>query len=940
MKGAVFGAALAATCAGSSMAQNVSGTFSAALSQSVLTNHYLDAAGDSRTHESNSFYLLYSPPTTFDNWANFGSGYAGWLYPMSGNAYIPHLSWNYGVGEQTTAGLVARVNSNRTDCNESNASSTQPCFTGVRATTSGSTASGSSTIVLSGTSTGVTTGTYVLGEEPAVTAGADVTKVSVGASTTTVTLSIPTTSLIPSGTTVIFSPASASNPYWNYVPAGSDGSPTDGSNNISNFGTYSLCSDPAKVAYVLIGTNDALVSTSPTQSLPNIVSTLHALGPSGCNKIVILADELPRGLAEGTAWGGYELHTISNGSTTVTNASLYYDTAGVCYVPTTSVPGSGQPFTPGTNDGVCLTKVASSPAQGQYSVSSGGVYTFNSADNGARVGIYYRWKSYAVPIGTGGSNYLTTIHDFIDSTQCGSFTDPISGATFPYSGIKCPGKYPWVHVASTWAQWVDPTTGINNYPLPYVATDGLHSSSYGGRLAATAMLAAAPAGAIPSKAPFPLPTLNNAAFSGQVSSSTSTETTSCTGITGTQVKNFVSNLSPAASTGVYGVAGTISAGNGYGLLWLVSQTVGIPAGSVVDCVDTAHNLLHLKTASASASASGMAMMLQTDTTSFLPNGLFNHNEYSTSANAQCAGHCGTAGGNGTLSDATVTSGSNIVTAPTSISSPAVSGVLYPSATLSDSGSCIRAGTRVRSAYQNAAGGAWTLVMSVNATGNCPSDTITATGPTVVQGVSTGWTMTLANVTWGSDTMGVSYGVVTNPDGDGYDAFDLVLQGKTSGSPPSVLLQNTLLYATSQIQAAIGPTDSHRTLCKVQLFPGPNGHLWGVQDAALKTADETTGVFTAPGMTGVPNSPANTYKTYATIAGTSNASFEFNDADISAGPVVIPELTSPTNVGEPSTMTVAPVETVVVASTGSDDPTGGPISAVLRLKQCWAGKVTQ
>jgi hypothetical protein len=115
---------------------------------------------------------------------------------------------------------------------------------------------------------------------------------------------------------------------------------------------------------------------------------------------------------------------------------------------------------------------------------------------------------------------------------------------------------------------------------------------------------------------------------------------------------------------------------------------------------------------------------------------------------------------------------------------------------------------------------------------------------------------------------------------------------------------------------------------------------GVQDDALKTSDATTGVFTAPGMTGVPNSPANTYKTYATIAGASNASFEFNDADISAGPVVIPELTPPTNVGEPSTMTVAPIETVVVASAGSDNPTGGPISAVLRLKQCWAGKVTQ
>ena len=97
----------------------------------------------------------------------------------------------------------------------------------------------------------------------------------------------------------------------------------------------------------MIGTNDDIISTSPTQSLPNIVSTLTALGPSGCNKTVILSDELPRGLGEGTNYGGYELHTISGGATTVKNAPVYYDTVSVCYVPTTSAPASGLPFTRG-----------------------------------------------------------------------------------------------------------------------------------------------------------------------------------------------------------------------------------------------------------------------------------------------------------------------------------------------------------------------------------------------------------------------------------------------------------------------------------------------------------------------------------------------------------------------------------------------------------------
>jgi hypothetical protein len=45
--------------------------------------------------------------------------------------------------------------------------------------------------------------------------------------------------------------------------------------------------------------------------------------------------------------------------------------------------------------GVQLSPVASAPAQGQYSVASG-VYTFNTADNGAAILVYY---SYTVSSG-------------------------------------------------------------------------------------------------------------------------------------------------------------------------------------------------------------------------------------------------------------------------------------------------------------------------------------------------------------------------------------------------------------------------------------------------------------------------------------------------------------------------------------------------------------
>ena len=229
-------------------------------------------------------------------------------------------------------------------------------------------------------------------------------------------------------------------------------------------------------------------------------------------------------------------------------------------------------------------------------------------------------------------------------------------------------------------------------------------------------------------------------------------------------------------------------------------------------------------------------------------------------------------------------------------------------------------------------------MSANATGNCSSDTITATGPTVVQGIPTGWSLSLYNVTWGADTLGVSLGIVTNPDGDGYDAFDIVLQGKNADNQPLLTLGNALMSTTSQLQTTIGATDSHRALCKVQFFPGPNGHLWGIDDDEIRIGDVTTGVFTAPGMTGVTLSPTNTYKSYAAVFGYTE--FEFNDGDIFAGPETIAELTPPTNVGEPSAMTVAPTVSVQAITSGSDNSAGGPVSAVVRLKQCWAGKVTQ
>ena len=74
-----------------------------------------------------------------------------------------------------------------------------------------------------------------------------------------------------------------------------------------------------------------------------------------------------------------EAGTVASGVVTVANSSTFVDDYGVFYAAT----------------GTQLSPVASSPAVGQYSVS-GGVYTFNTGDNGSSVLIYY---SYTVTSG-------------------------------------------------------------------------------------------------------------------------------------------------------------------------------------------------------------------------------------------------------------------------------------------------------------------------------------------------------------------------------------------------------------------------------------------------------------------------------------------------------------------------------------------------------------
>jgi hypothetical protein len=74
-----------------------------------------------------------------------------------------------------------------------------------------------------------------------------------------------------------------------------------------------------------------------------------------------------------------ETGTVASGTVDVVNSATFVEDLGVFYAST----------------GAQLAPVASAPVQGQYSVANG-VYSFNSADNGAAVLIYY---SYTISSG-------------------------------------------------------------------------------------------------------------------------------------------------------------------------------------------------------------------------------------------------------------------------------------------------------------------------------------------------------------------------------------------------------------------------------------------------------------------------------------------------------------------------------------------------------------
>lgn len=599
----------------------------------TLTDNFAIAFGDSRTQNGGGYSFS---TTSVQGSGTYGGGHSGWLFPLSGNKLIGSIGWNYGVAAQSTAGLAGRLNSIGSDCNSPFYPITSACYTGLTATTTSSgNNAGVSTFSTTATPTGpagspITAGStsVILGLAASsvlyTTGGTIISAIN---SATNYSISIP---LIAAANTalVTFAPAGTTSNYANYGGGGFTFTSTDSSKNTYSTPQYSPHGDPAKVVFILSGVNDS--NLSQRQSLNNLAAIFDDLGPAGANKIVIVGDESPTGLVEGfsipnnLANGAPEVCTVTGSPAvcTVTKHASYYDTQTVFFAPATSG------LTLGLNDGLVLTadsagNCASGPSAPSgathYYCVNAGVYTLNAADVGTKIAIYYRW------VGLGSEtapNLMTTIHNWLNSSTCSDYTDPLSGITYTgLNGALC--NRPWVHVAQTWnaTKDADPsncTSGHTCYPGPWISSDGVHPSSYGGEVIAAAMITAAQsAGAIRANEPFPLPTVGGVyGTNGALTATTGTVSGVCSGLlNGTNRAYYIGLLAPTVASGAYSVGQRVYFNN---------ITTGIPAGTAVTCLDAANNLLMLASPATLAVSTNAGVLITSDNNSLIANGVFDH----------------------------------------------------------------------------------------------------------------------------------------------------------------------------------------------------------------------------------------------------------------------------------------------------------------------------
>lgn len=878
----------------------------------TLTSPYAIVVGDSITQNAGGMSLVNTTQVTF-TYTETGNGYPGWLPALSNNSFVFDYGYNYGVGGQTSAGIYGRAFTTGSDSNAVQ-NTTRNTFTGAYGTVAASVTGGVTSFTFTYVG-GLTAMTDVVGCSGAACPYVQYSNnnyncqaSSISGSASPYTIAIPAScgwSSVTSGQTVSLSPPAKSSAFVAALGASGVGATNSDINNsfVSGSG-YSFTTDPARVVFQHIGVNDSNLTFASTpgtwdgtswsnqqQPITNQRALIEALGPSGANKILIMSDQIPTGLA--TSWssanstynGSAEVHTIPSSAPytiTVAKAALFYDDYRVQYAPcgaTTSgatdtgcgTSGSGQ-FTAGANDGTLLTLVASAPAAGQYSVASG-VYTFNAADAGSKVAIDYRWRN--------NSHNLrhVALHDWLSASAssgnaCGAlgttFVGTMSGYTLPAPAANCPSVYPWVHVAATWAATVDSTAydstnGVYDYPIWGCLADGLHPGVLCSARIAAAMLAAVPAYAKPAQqfaspttGAVPTITAGTSNLTGNYTSSVCNSTvrpelSAYMNATGPLKTNTLNGVTPMAS-GLYAEGSPIYIGN---------NSSGLPmSGAHVVCVDTTNSYLVLDAAATTISTLGTNVLVANDSTTFWPWGVI---DYVNGINAVTVTGCGNC-----------------------FTTAQMTALL---------------GTTVKAGYAPRGWGTPTL--------DSASQTAVANG-----------------------NLGLGFGVEQNPLGDGYDDFVEVLQGYAGTA--SVSFKLTLSISNGAASSlAIG--DRIRASCEVLISPGPNGHLTGVSGVQM-TMSSTVGsgaAFIPPTLS------SGAYTVWAGIAGAAGGS-ALTDLSVAAGaPAVTSGRLTQTIVSPPVLIksTYSGNGLTLIATLNTATNANDPVSAVMRIRRCKLSKVS-
>jgi hypothetical protein len=230
---------------------------------------------------------------------------------------------------------------------------------------------------------------------------------------------------------------------------------TDGQFSVGSDGLATIVTQPGNhVISCSVGVNDnggasAAYYNSPeiaSQTMAAIAEIADSIGAAG--KAWYVGNEFPRG----DGFFQMESRAVTGGTCTAVNTTNFIDGETFGAVGVVGVFASGAPRP--------LMKVSSSPGQDQYTVTSGGVYTFGGT---APTTAFLSYN--ASPSGGRNATYnqLRILNEWM-SSSAPNFVATSTSVDYGIPGLLY--NRPWVRIADTFNALLDSTTGATQLPKP------------------------------------------------------------------------------------------------------------------------------------------------------------------------------------------------------------------------------------------------------------------------------------------------------------------------------------------------------------------------------------------------------------------------------------------------------------------------------------------